>query len=98
MKKITPHAAREKRKLIAFYYAEARAHLREARRLRATGRILDREDAEGLITMAWHERQQARKFRAELAECVVEKGARVSPTARARLIASGRWTDDPKKG
>ena len=50
---ITPSWARAERRLIRSDFAELHADVRRARALRATGRILDAEDAEAILTMVW---------------------------------------------
>ncbi|MDB5910623.1 MAG: hypothetical protein JWP34_4737 [Massilia sp.] len=85
---ITPNAARNLRKAVREGFADYRARIAKVRELRATGRILDREDADGILWMVLHEhRQHVQRYLHTLRTAKVEKGSNLSPRAQARLIA-----------
>jgi len=81
---ITPHRAQAMARAIRAEYAEARALLRAARAFRASGSVLDREEADGCITLAWLARGRARAACAALRTATVERYSAMSPAARAR--------------
>lgn len=62
-----------------------RNEVRRARMLRTTGRVIDREDAEGILIMAWHEHKHLQAKLRALNTADIQKFSHVSPAAAARL-------------
>ena len=61
-----------------------RAEVGATRALRATGRLLDAEDAEGALAMAWHYHNVLRAECRLLRETVAVKYSHLSPAAAVR--------------
>jgi len=82
---ITPTRYARERKVLHEFFAEMRADIGEARRLRATGRLLDAEEADGILVMLPHKHDITRARLRWLRAVRVEKYSHVSPNAAKRL-------------
>lgn len=91
---ITPSWARAERRLIRSDFAELHADVHRARALRATGRILDAEDAEAILTMVWARHHGLRRRIKWLRTAKVEKYANLSADGKrmARFHATRSTT------
>lgn len=87
MEATTPTKHRRIRELTLATIRELRARCVEIRRLRATGRVLDAEDAEGLCDMLRHDHNLARASLRWLRTVGVRKNSHLSPRAAARAFA-----------
>jgi hypothetical protein len=84
--------ARELHVLALRAFLEARTAMRQYPRGQAPGHIrLAFEEAQGDRWSAQHFHRQYQRRLDELLTRTVEKGAHVSPAAKARLIARGIW-------
>lgn len=97
---VTPNAMKTVRKLVKDArkdYVTARRACLDAKALaHATGtrNLLAREDAAAEAMHARHWLYEALRRLARAEAAGVEKGANISPAAKARAIASGRWKAD----
>ena len=80
---ITPHRARLERKAIRERLAELRRDLATIRILRR-GTLIEREEAESMLVMAYWKRESLRSHRRWLRSVRIEKGSAWSPAACAR--------------
>lgn len=81
---ITPNKARALRADIKARFAELRADIATIRALRATGRVLDAEDAAGLTAWLWSKHQTLTERRRYLRTARIESLSAMSPRAAAR--------------
>ncbi len=57
----------------------------QVRSMRALGRVLDTEEAEGMLIMLWHDHNAARASLRWLRSVTIESYSHVSPSAAARM-------------
>ena len=84
---ITPTRARRERKYFKEEFAWLRSELRAVRALRKTGRILDAEEAEGRLNMAWHAHNALIARRRAILALPVVLNAHISLAAAERHAA-----------
>lgn len=84
---MTPTAVKRLRRHVRAELQRLRAEIAAVRTLRASARLLDREDAEGRLAMACHDHRIVQALIRRLRAATVEPYSHLSPTAAQREAA-----------